>query len=124
MLFKAVTSSELEEMAQSARLKIVSQAMLDAGVDALGGFNLEYDPYEAVVCDIFEAMQAADDSDGYTVTSVPGGARVCLVVTVPFPEGPLPDQEASAERRAEALRRIKAEIPALLPTFGLPHNPL
>lgn len=63
MPFRVVSRKELDEMAHRARLEIASQAMIDAGIDALSRFDLDHDPWAAVVCGIFEAMQAADDAD-------------------------------------------------------------
>jgi hypothetical protein len=62
-------------------------------------------------------------SDRYTVTVVPGGAKISLEVTVPLRAGHQPVEPISLERRAEILRRIKAEIPGLIPAPFRQCNP-
>jgi hypothetical protein len=68
-----------------------------------------------------EIPEVQESSDRYTVTFVPG-AKICLEVTVPLPSGPQPNEPISLERRAQILRRIKAEIPALIPALFHQHS--
>lgn len=52
--------------------------------------------------------------DGHTISAVPGGVAVCLVVTVLYPEGRPPVQESSPEGHRLAYQEIKDRIPKLL----------
>jgi hypothetical protein len=53
------------------------------------------------------SSEIQENLDRYTVTLVPGGAKVCLEVTVPLPADHQPVESVSLEQRAQILSRMR-----------------